>query len=267
MLKAAHYEDLTIITMGRGIFGMYIYPVYSYLIDDLLIDTGTTLCKTQLLNFIEDKELNTVVNTHAHEDHVGNNAILKETRKITIYAHADAIPRIKDPLLLNLRKYQKFTWGVPLPSYPQEIPVKLSTKAHTLEVIHTPGHSPGHICLYDPNKKWLFSGDLHIGKLSLEAQPFEKFTQIIQSLKKLTQYDIKEIFCGHQGHLSDGNMVVRNKLAFLEQAKEQAEQLHKEQLSLKEISYDIAGKETLMKFITRGHMSKQNGVKSLLQLD
>ena len=266
MLKIVQYEDLTLITTGRGIFGLYIYPVYSFLLEDLLIDTGTTLCEKQILNYLEGKELNIIVNTHAHEDHVGNNAIMQERKGITLYAHKEAIKRIKDPLLLNLRGYQKSTWGIPLPSQPIEIPPEIRTKSYTLKVIHTPGHSPGHICLYEPTKKWLFSGDLHVGKLSLEAQPFENLIQIINSLKTLTDYDVNEIFCSHQGHLSDGNTVIRKKLTYLDEAKRQAEKLYTENVSLKEITNQIAGKETIMKVITRGHMSKLNGIKSLLQI-
>lgn len=266
MLKMETYEDLTMITMGRGIFGVFLYPVYNYLLDDLLIDTGTTLCEVELLRLLEGKKLNTVVNTHAHEDHIGNNAILKETRDIKIYAHPEAIPRIEDPNLLNLRRYQKFTWGVPPPSYAKEIPSVINTHSYQLKVIHTPGHSPGHICLYEPNKKWLFSGDLHPSKLSLEAQPFDDLVEIMNSLKKLMNLDINRIFCGHQGLLSHGNKLLKKKLNFLEQSKQQAKKLYSDQKSLKEITRDVAGREGIMKLITGGHMSKRNGIKSLLQL-
>ncbi len=85
------------------------------------------------------------------------------------------------------------------------------------------------------------------------------------SLKKLTQYDVKEIFCGHMGHLSDGNKVILKKISYLEDAKEQAEKLQANNISLKEITTQIAGKESFMKLITKGHMSKLNGIKSLLQ--
>ncbi|TFF90584.1 MAG: MBL fold metallo-hydrolase [Promethearchaeota archaeon] len=267
MLKTEKYEDLTIITTGRGIFGAYIYPVYSYLLEDLLIDTGTTKCQEQLIHYLEDKEINIIVNSHAHEDHIGNNAILKERKTVKLYAHKEAIKRIKNPELLNLRGYQKFTWGVPKPSQPMEIPFEINTESHNLQIIHTPGHCPGHICLYEPKKKWLFSGDLHVGKLSLETQPFENLIQIIDSLKKLTNYDVNEIFCSHLGHLKDGNMVIRKKLSYLEDAKEKAEKLYAKSNSLEEITKKIAGKESFMKIITRGHMSKLNGIKSLLQIE
>ena len=268
MLRSEKYEDLTIITTGRGILGVYIYPVCSYLLEGLLIDTGTKICEDQLLNFLEDKELNVVINTHAHEDHVGNNAVLKEKRGVKIYAHEKALGRIEEPERLNLRRYQKLTWGVPNPSHPKEIPSsEIKTHSHVLEVIHTPGHSPGHVCLYEPVKKWLFSGDLHVGKLSLEAQPFENLIKIIDSLRKLTNYDVREIFCGHQGHLPEGNKIIQEKLSFLEGAKERAEELQAEHVPLKEITKQIAGKETFMKVITGGHMSKLNGIKSLLQVE
>ena len=266
MLKAVQFEDLYIITMGRGIFGQYVYPVYSYLLEDLLIDTGTKLCQLELLEFLKDKELNMVINTHAHEDHIGNNAILQEKRGVRVYAHKDAISRIENPALLNLRGYQKLIWGLPSPSKTEEIPSKLKTKSHKLEIIHTPGHAPEHICIYEPKKKWLFTGDLHVGKLSLETQPFDNLQQIMESLKTLTKYDVNEIFCSHEGHISNGNAAIEKKLKYLEDAKALAEQLFSEHVPLPKIVEHVAGKETLMKTITRGHMSKLNGIKSLLNI-
>ena len=266
MLRTAQFEDLSIITTGRGIFGQYLYLVYCYLLEDLLIDTGTLLSQEPLLKFLKDKKLNTVVNTHAQEDHIGNNRALTTKRDVVLYAHKEAIKWIEDPRLLNLRAYQRIMWGEPYPSNPDEIPDEIKTKSYSLEVIPTPGHCMGHICLYEPSKKWLFSGDLNVGKLSLMTNPFVDLLQTLVSLRKLSKYDVSEIFCAHIGHLTNGNAIIQKKLTFLEEAKAQAEKLYSEHVLLIEVVKEVAGRESFLKVITRGHLSNLNGIKSLLSL-
>jgi glyoxylase-like metal-dependent hydrolase (beta-lactamase superfamily II) len=74
-------------------------------------------------------------------------------------------------------------------------------KVGRLTVIHTPGHTPGSISLYDPEKKVLFAGDtirFVNGKLS---GPQERFTldmqQALQSVKKISRLDFDLILSGH----------------------------------------------------------------------
>jgi len=67
------------------------------------------------------------------------------------------------------------------------------------EVIHTPGHTPGGICLYDPVSKILFSGDTvfqdgSFGRTDLYGGNTKK---LIDSIKKLTQLDVSIMYPGH----------------------------------------------------------------------
>ena len=72
-----------------------------------------------------------------------------------------------------------------------------------IEVIHTPGHTPGHICLYLKSYRLLIAGDelrLEDGVLvgPVEAHTFD-MPQALQSLKKLAAYDIETVICFHGG--------------------------------------------------------------------
>lgn len=67
-----------------------------------------------------------------------------------------------------------------------------------LKVIHTPGHTPGGICLYEPKSKSLFSGDTlfahgGFGRTDIGGN----ITQLVESLKKLSKLDLKIIYPGH----------------------------------------------------------------------
>ncbi|ACV62989.1 beta-lactamase domain protein [Desulfofarcimen acetoxidans DSM 771] len=76
-----------------------------------------------------------------------------------------------------------------------------------ITVIYTPGHTPGHICLYHKQSKTLISGDL----LSIEEGRLIKTPSFVDfdndlaknSLKKLIQYDIEKVICYHGGLFKD----------------------------------------------------------------
>ena len=66
-----------------------------------------------------------------------------------------------------------------------------------LMVIHTPGHSPGHCCFYEPDRKYLFSGDL-IYEGSLDAfYPSTDPQLFFQSVRKIQNLSINRILPGH----------------------------------------------------------------------
>ena len=64
-------------------------------------------------------------------------------------------------------------------------------------VIHTPGHSPGHCCFYELNRKYLFSGDL-IYQGCLDAfYPTTDPQLFFQSVRKIWRLDINRVLPGH----------------------------------------------------------------------
>lgn len=76
-----------------------------------------------------------------------------------------------------------------------------------ITVIHTPGHTPGHICLYHRQSKTLIAGDALFveGGLLVPAPEFVNFDAelAVNSLRKLTRYDIEKVICYHGGIYKD----------------------------------------------------------------
>lgn len=68
-----------------------------------------------------------------------------------------------------------------------------------LQVIETPGHAKGAICLYEVDKKYLFSGDSVFGDYCLPNYrlPNSNYDMLVKSYEKLTSLDIEKIFPGH----------------------------------------------------------------------
>lgn len=61
-------------------------------------------------------------------------------------------------------------------------------------VIPCAGHSAGHICLYEPDRKWLFTGDMFCGIRNIYLRRDENFHQILSSLENLSKLKIDTIF-------------------------------------------------------------------------
>ncbi len=72
---------------------------------------------------------------------------------------------------------------------------------YILKIIHTPGHSPGSVCFYEKNHKWLFSGDTPMEFLpSVVDRHIERHIaeeQLKQSVNKLSKLDIAVVYRGH----------------------------------------------------------------------
>ncbi len=154
----------------------------------VVIDPGDDVDK--ILETLNDNELKLkyIINTHAHFDHVGGNARLKEETGAKIIIHED------DNILLEKLTRQADVFGYQVtPSPPGDILVNdgdvIDFGKLELEVIHTPGHSPGGISLKTDGV--IFTGDTlfyqSIGRTDL---PGGSYDHIMYSIKnKLFKFD------------------------------------------------------------------------------
>lgn len=102
--------------------------------------------------------LKQIVVTHAHIDHIGGAAQLKRATGAPVLFHQADLP------ILNMLEMQAGWLGLPAPekvALDQNANDGLSTGIPGLaaEVIHTPGHTPGSICLHFPKQELLLAGD------------------------------------------------------------------------------------------------------------
>src|SRR4030042_1592249 len=183
MLAAIEYGQVTQIKLCR-------YPdfnpggtVSAYLVDGLLIDSGPAHTAEELTDFLKDKGVKTVVNTHYHEDHIAANALLKERYGVKLLAHPLAVNKINQPA--TLYPYQEDVWGYPVPSQVKEIGDTVTTNHFRFEVIPTPGHDRDHICLFERKQGWLFTGDLYVSTKPVVCRPNDDMWQVITDLKKI----------------------------------------------------------------------------------
>ena len=138
----------------------------------------------RVVDRMKQKELDVkyIVNTHGHADHTCGNAKVKELTGAKIVMHE------QDDQIFNSPEGQEMArqWGFRL-SPPADITVKHGDEIVvgdiSLKVIHTPGHSPGGICLLGNGN--LFTGDtLFVGGIGRTDLPGASTTQFMKSIKE-----------------------------------------------------------------------------------
>ncbi len=266
MLETKKCGSVTVFRMGRHFGKRVLYFVHSFLIGETLIDTGTIYVADELLSALINKPISTIINTHHHEDHTGNNHLLQTHFNAKIYASAEALPFILQPHQVKQRLYLRVLWNYPEPSSGYPLDNTLDTGKHTFDIIHTSGHSPDHICIYEPNEKILFTGDMFCGEHVKYLRQDEDFNQILASLHKLESLDVQTIFCGVTGAVPNGGLVLKRKISFMEGLSSRVWALYREGVSPTHIRRSLLGREGLMYWLSNGHFSKQNLVSSILGL-
>lgn len=264
MLIATEYEQVTRISMSRFPEAKPPYCVSAYLVDGLLIDSGPAHTAEELTDFLKDKGVKTLVNTHHHIDHIGANALIKERCGAELLAHPLAVDKIGQPA--TLIPWQEHVWGYPIPTQAKEIGDSVTTPHFRFEVIHTPGHTCDHICLFERSKGWLFSGDLFITTRPTVVRIEENQWQAIASLNRVKDLMPRVLFP------AAGTRIITDPLAALEQTIQYLEdlghkvtQLSDKGLSPGEIRQQIFGDETPLVRSTQQVVSSENLVKSYLK--
>ena len=168
--------------------------------DCLIIDTG--LETGALINFISKNELNpvAVVLTHGHVDHTkGIDKLRKTYPDIKVYIHK------LDAELLTETKNNLSAWTEePFSTKPADFLVEetntIELAGIKLEVIHTPGHTPGGVCLYSRDEGIVFVGDtLFADGVGRTDIPGGNTSQLITSIKEklLILPDETIVYPGH----------------------------------------------------------------------
>jgi glyoxylase-like metal-dependent hydrolase (beta-lactamase superfamily II) len=190
----------------------------SYIIVDpdgtlTLIDTGMSKDGKRILNYLQTNmskrpsNVKTIVLTHSHIDHVRGAYEIKKATGARLAIHeqdADYLAgkkRMPSPkgaigvLFSILAPFFKFT-----PVEPDQR-LNENDRIGKLIVIHTPGHTPGSLSLYDQERKVMFVGDtVRYMKGKTEGPP-KSFTtdmrQAVRSVKKISNFDFEVMLSGH----------------------------------------------------------------------
>jgi hydroxyacylglutathione hydrolase len=189
---------------------------HAYLVGDdselVLIDTGMPGNASKIIDYIvkinkEPSEVKWIVLTHYHLDHVGSVQKLKALTGAAVAIHEDDVEFVAEKKTLPspkgvigiLVKVASFFYKTP--TVQPDIILHEADRIGNLAVVHTPGHTPGSISLYDSEKKVIFVGDaFRFVDGKIEGPP-ERFTidmdEGLKSIGKICQLEFDVMLSGH----------------------------------------------------------------------
>jgi glyoxylase-like metal-dependent hydrolase (beta-lactamase superfamily II) len=142
----------------------------------------------------------------------------------------------------------------------------VETEHHRFRVIHTPGHSPDHIGLYEPQQGWLFAGDAYIGGKDRAARFDYDIYAIIASLKVLAALRVACLFPGSGTvRMDDPVADIQRKVEYLEELGAKVRKLHNRGLGVQAIQKQLLGRDPSIRYLTLGHFRARYLVEAYLR--
>ena len=182
-----------------------------------LIDPGHQHLTKNLMTQMEKdgmrmEEIRLILNTHVHPDHFEGTQTFARTGVLTV------LHQEEEKFMLEVGSQFYRALGMEMPQvkidfYLEEGELRIGSK--TLQVLHTPGHSPGSVSFYWPKKKVLFSGDV-VFAMGVGRTDFPGGDGVLlrDSIERLAQLDAEWLLSGH-GQVVRGRKNIKRNYAYI----------------------------------------------------
>lgn len=226
------------------------YPPNVFLVKDggqaLLIDAGFSDDDSfnQRMEFLaahSDVKLRYILLTHHHYDHSSGAQRLREATGAEIVMHVAEekwllspqeetgdfeIPEDQKELREKAKKWREEA-AKAVPDVRVEDNAVITVGGITVQCLHTPGHTEGHLCYYVPEEKVLFSGDnvLGVGTAAIPPPPHGDMGQYVTSLKRMKTVDADLLLPGHGPSVKEPQRKIQELIEHREQREAQIAEL------------------------------------------
>lgn len=191
----------------------------------LLIDTSLGICDIgRLVRGLTNRPV-TAVATHIHWDHIGGHRCFQD-----FYAHEAELGWLSGGFPLPLHAVRSMVVdrcelpdGFDVNAYEifQGRPTRVLADGDVIDlggrsvrVLHTPGHSPGHMCFWEEERGYLFAGDLVYRGTLFANYPSTDPQAYLASLEKAAALPVKRVFPGHHELDIQPGLLLRMRDAF-----------------------------------------------------
>jgi glyoxylase-like metal-dependent hydrolase (beta-lactamase superfamily II) len=247
--------------MARGVMGLPMYWTGAYYWDGVLLDCGPPVTAGQLLKVLAGRPLEALLVTHHHEDHMGAAAHVLRERGVRAQVHPAGVPLLAGGYVVEM--YRRLAWGRPPRVTADPLGDEVIAGRRRFRVIHTPGHSPDHVCFFEPERGWLFTGDLFLAERVRYLRSDEDLGGLIASLDAVGRLPLQAVFCAHRGPLRDGPAALRRKRDVLVSLRERVLDLLGQGLPEREVTRRAVGPEGGLTWYSLGRFSARNFVRAV----
>lgn len=165
----------------------------------VLVDPGDEAARISLAVEQTQLEIEKIVITHAHIDHVGAVAALVDEYACPVLMHAEAEPMLKQLPTQAMMMGLRFGKVPTVDRYIEDEEI-IEVGGLRLRALYTPGHAPGHLAFYEENEGIVLSGDAlfagSVGRVDLPGGNMEVLMKSIQE-RLLTLPDETLVYSGH----------------------------------------------------------------------
>lgn len=254
MIVVREHGAVREIEMSTRLSRLVGFKVSAFLHRGVLIDTGFPRARAELMAALDRHAVTGAIVTHWHEDHAGNlSALVARGLPVSVSEQTLALHRARP----TVPYFRWAIWGHPRPD-PNMRPVPVE---HPFQLIPTPGHSPDHLAVFDPEERIAFTGDLFLGVRACVVHDYESPSDTIASLRRIVALEPRVVFDAHRGRIDEPRRLFGAKIEWLEETMAAIRRLAESGRSDLEIVKAVFGAEDRAAFVSRGDVSKQNFVR------
>lgn len=243
------------------------FEISAYLVGDVLVDTGFSHVRDQVLTSLEGRRVRAICCTHNHEDHTGNCGPLAAIHGCPVFIGNHGLRWSEG--VRRLKPYRAWFWGSPGCYEAEEMPAEVVGERRSLRALPAPGHSITHVALWEEATGTVFTGDLFVAPGASAVMVQENPYDLVESLRRVAAVEPRLMLTGHGLVIENPTPRLLSKADRIIDAAARAVELHRKGMADREIVRGVfpAGnrRDRIIEALTQGEFSRLNFVRAAVR--